>query len=151
MQINKIHTAQKAEESSSLKNQGILFIRRPDITSDIRLDLGIAGLNPQNRNCTIAELCAKYKVSHEFIYGLSRLLRKAKDKVFGLSSPEPLNDLDKVLESMRFFIEARIETQGSLQGLSNLGSSWGGAYKSTNFISQSLEVAGSLLPNSLTY
>lgn len=32
MRINKIHTTQKAEESSSLKNQGLLFFRRPEIT-----------------------------------------------------------------------------------------------------------------------
>lgn len=94
---------QTKEESSSLKNQGILFIRRPDITPEIRLELGIAGLSPDYRECTIADLCAKYKVCHEFIYGLSRLLRKAKGTLFGLSQKSHLSELEKVLESMRFF------------------------------------------------
>ena len=46
-------------------------------------------------------------------------------------------------------MESRIETQGPLQGLSNLSHNWGGAYHSTNFISQTLEVAGTLVENTL--
>jgi len=103
---------QKKGESSSLKNHGILFMRRPDITAEIRLDLGVAGLSPAHRQCTIADLCAKYKVSHEFIYGLSRLLRKAKGHLFGLSQKEHLSDLDKLLESMRFFWKVESKLKG---------------------------------------
>lgn len=46
-------------------------------------------------------------------------------------------------------MESRIETQGPLQGLSNLSHNWGGVYHSTNFISQTLEVAGTLVANTL--
>ena len=134
-------------DSSSLKFQELKFIRRPELTSAIRLELGIAGLGPQYRDCTIAELCTQYNVSHEFIYCSSRLLRKYQGVLFGIPELSDLCDLAKVLESMRFVIETKIETQGSLQGISNLSKNWGGSYGSTSFISQALEVAGSLLPN----
>ena len=149
MQINKVLTTQKEEESSSLKNQELLFIRRPDITAMDRLNLSIQGLGPAYRNCTIAELCTHYKVSHEFIYSLSRLLKKGKEDIFGIKISDKSSDLSKVLESIQFFIEGKIETQGSNQGLSNLAKNWGGCYTSTNFLCQALEVTGSLLDNTL--
>lgn len=55
MVINKIHTSPNQKESSSLTDQK-LFIRRPDITSEMRLNLSIAGLDRQYRTCTISEL-----------------------------------------------------------------------------------------------
>lgn len=150
MVINKLHTTQKEEESSSLKTQELKFVRRPDITPGLRLDLSIAGLGPAYRDGTIAELCTKYKVSHEFIYSLSRILRAEQKTLFGVNDLSPPSDLEKLLGSMRFFLEAKLETQGSLYGLSNLAGSWGIKYHSINFISQSLEVAGSLLPNTVS-
>jgi hypothetical protein len=101
------------------------------------------------RNSTIAELCQEYGVSHEFIYGLSRLLKANKNMVFGFKGMDKVCELAKILESMRFFLESRLYTQGSLHGLSNLSKNWGGAYNSTNFISQSIEIAGTLVRNTL--
>jgi hypothetical protein len=53
--------------------------------------------------------------------------------------------VDKVLSSIRFFLEGKLETKGSLYGLSNFGSSQELAYTSINFISELLEVAGTLV------
>jgi hypothetical protein len=103
MNYNNIFTVQQEEESSSLKDQGLLFVRRPDITPDIRLNLAIAGLSPSMRNSTIAELCQEYGVSHEFIYGLSRLLKANKNMVFGFKGMDKVCELAKILESVRFF------------------------------------------------
>ncbi len=150
MIINKLHRTQKKEESSSLKTQELKFVRRTDITPALRLDLSIAGLGPAYRAGTIAELCAKYKVSHEFIYSLSRILRAEQKALFGVDDLSKPSGLEEVLRSMRFFLEAKLETQGGLYGLSNLAGSWGIKYHSINFISQSLEVAGCLLPNTLS-
>ena len=88
MRINKIHTTQKAEESSSLKNQGLLFTRRPEITAADRLDLGIAGLGKAYRNCTIATLKVRYKVSHTFIYNQSKILKENGEIIFGVKQNE---------------------------------------------------------------
>ena len=67
MTINKELTTQKEEESIFSVFQK-LFLRRPDITPDIRLDLAISSLGPQYRNCKIWELEARYKICHTFIY-----------------------------------------------------------------------------------
>ena len=56
------------KESSSLKNQELLFIRRPDLTEKDRLDLAIAGLGAMYRDSSIASIKARYQVSHTFIY-----------------------------------------------------------------------------------
>ena len=149
MNYNNIFTRQQEEESSSLNNQGLSFLRRPDITADVRLNLAIAGLGPSMRSTTIAKLCEEYKVSHEFIYGLSRLLKSNKNMVFGLKGIDKVGEFAKVLESIRFFLESRLYTQGSLHGLSSLSQNWGGIYTSTNFISQSIDVAGALVGNTL--
>ena len=131
-----------------MKNQK-KFIRRWDITPSIRFDLSIAGLGPSYRTATIAELCTQYNVCHEFIYALSRNLRQEAKSIFGKKAEASCCNLEKLLESMRFFLEGKMETQGSLHGLSKFATNWGGAYNSTNFISQTLEVAGSLLSSTL--
>jgi hypothetical protein len=145
MQINKIHTAQKAEESSSLKNQELLFLRRPEITVQNRFDLAIAGLGKSYRDCTIAVLKTRYKVSSTFIYNQSKILKHQAGVLFGVKEKNQLNHLEEVLKSIRFFLEGKLETKGALQGLSNFGNSLGLKYHSTNFISELLQVAGSLL------
>lgn len=73
MTIIKINSTQKKEEPSSLKNRK-KYVRRSDLSPDIRLKLGILGLNPCYRSCSIKELKAKYKVSHTFIYEQSKIL-----------------------------------------------------------------------------
>ena len=145
MRINKVHTTQKAEESSSLKNQELLFLRRPEITLDDRLNLGIAGLGSAYRDCTIATLKTRYKVSHTFIYNQSKILKTHAAALFGVKQTTKSSPLDEVLKSIRFFLEGKLETKGALQGLSNLASSIGIKYYSTNFISELLQIAGSLL------
>ena len=145
-------TYQKEEESSSLtelENQELLFLRRSDISPELRLQLGIYGMGPSYRPCTIKELCAVHEVSHEFIYSLSRLLKKNAGVLFGIKCLPELTKITKVLQSIRFAIQGKLETQGSHWGLFNLGTDWGGEYNSTNFISQSIEVVGTLLPNTL--
>lgn len=148
MVINKSFTNRNQKESSSLTNQK-KFSRRSDITPSIRFSLGIAGLGPQYREETIWELCARYQISHEFIYSLSRILRQEGEVLFSVSRREESTDLDKVLQSMRFYIESKMETQGPLYGLSRLGESIRLPYSSTNFISQTLETAGNLLGNTV--
>lgn len=145
MQINKIHTTQKAEESSSLKNQELLFIRRPELTPADRLNLGIAGLGSAYRDCTIATLKTRYKVSHTFIYNQSKILKTHAAALFGVKQTVKSTNLNEVLKSIRFFLEGKLETKGALQGLSNFARSLGIKYYSTNFISELLQVAGSLL------
>jgi len=145
MQINKIHTTQKAEESSSLKNQELLFLRRPEITSTDRLNLAIAGLGKSYRNCTISTLQTRYKVSHTFIYNQSKILKERAAVIFGANQDTDQIPLDEVLKSMQFFLEGKLETKSSLQGLSNLANSWGIKYHSTNFISELLQIAGNLV------
>ena len=144
MVINKIHTSPNQKESSSLTDQK-LFIRRPDITSEMRLNLSIAGLGRQYRNCTILELKSIYKVSHTFIYNQSNLLRQHCGAVFGMKDFIPADPLENLLSSIRFFIEGKLETKGALHGLSNFAKSQGIAFNSTNFISEILELAGTLV------
>ena len=152
MKINKLFTYQKEEESSSLKglfNQELLYLRREDVCISTRLDLAIQGLGPAYRNCTIKELCEQHAVCHEFIYGLSRMLKKNAGILFGIPCLSELTKIAKVLESIRFAVQGKLETQGSHKGLSNMGKDWGGSYNSTSFISQSIEVTGTLLPSTL--
>ena len=152
MKLNKTLTIQKEEESSSLTgltNQGLLFCRRLDITPLIRLQLGIYGLSPSHRPCTIKELCKEFNVSYTFIYSLSSLLKKNAGLLFGIKDLTKLTKKEELLQSIRFALQGKLETQGAHWGLSNLGKDWGGPYNSPSFISQSIEVAGTLLPSTL--
>lgn len=144
MQIVKIDSIQKKEEPSSLKIRK-RYVRRENLTPDIRLELGIMGLSPSYRSCSIRELKAKYKVSHTFIYEQSNLLKKNASLLFGVPNSTQSIKLEKVLQSIRFFLEGKLETKGALHGLSNFGKSLSIPYTSTNFISELLQVAGSLV------
>jgi len=144
MQITKIHTAQKKGEPSSLKS-GKKYVLRTDLTPEIRLKLGIKGLGREYRDCTIKELKTKYKVSHTFIYEQSKILKKNMPLLFGVPNKVESSELDKVLASIRFFLECKMETKGALHGLSNIGKSLSFAYTSTNFISELITVGGMLV------
>jgi hypothetical protein len=144
MQIIKIHSVQKQEESSSLKNW-VKYIRRDELTSEIRMELAIQGLGPAYRSCTIEELSAKYKVSRTFIYNQSNILKENAALLFGISTSKEDTELNKILSSMRFFLECKLETKGALHGLSNIGKSLSVPYHSTNFISELIKVAGHLV------
>ena len=133
------------KESSSLENQKLLFVRRPDLTPEDRLNMAIAGLGNSYRPSTIAEVQARYKVSHTFIYDQSKLLKEQAAYLFDSSTKCGTSVLEEVLKSIRFFLEGKLETKGALQGLSNFSSSLGIKYTSTNFISTALQVAGSLV------
>ncbi len=153
MTINKIHTSQKQEESSSfdlskqiLINQK-LFLRRPDLTLDIRLYLAIAGLGTAYRDCTILELERKYKVSYTFIYEQANILKRYLPQLFGAKVVEQADKLKELLIVIRFYLEGKLETKSALEGLSNLGASLGMKHISTHFISQVLEIAGTLVSN----
>lgn len=145
MVINKAHTFTPRKESSSLTDQRLLFIRRPDISPAVRLDLAIAGLGRSYRNCTVKDLEQKYDVSHTFIYNQSNILREVFTSLYGQEQNSESSILDNLLGIMRFFIEGKLETRGALHGLSNFGSSLGVQYTSTNFISEVLKIAGSVV------
>lgn len=145
MVINKAHTFTQGKESSSLTDQRLLFIRRRDISATARLDLAIAGLGRSYRDCTIEDLKLRYKVSHTFIYEQSKILRERFVELLGMDKNSESSVLDDVLSCMRFFIEGKLETRGALHGLSNFGTSLGIKYTSTNFISEVLTIAGSVI------
>jgi len=148
MTINKLPTFQKVEESSSLISSLIrspLFIRRPDLTCEIRLYLGICGLGSSFRDCTIKELESKYKVSYTFIYDQANILKRNLPHLFGSKAKKETDQLAEVLKAIGFCIEGKLETRSALEGLSNFASSLGVSYTSTNFISQALAVAGTLV------
>ena len=148
MTINKVPTFQEAEESSSLTSSlvsPLLFIRRPDLTYEIRLYLGICGLGSSFRDCTIKELGARYKVSYTFIYEQANILRRSMPLLFGPKAKKETDQLAEVLKAIGFCIEGKLETRSALEGLSNFASSLGVSYTSTNFIAQALAVAGSLV------
>lgn len=144
MQINKIQPSPNQKESSSLTDQK-LFIRRPDITSEMRLNLAIAGLGHQFRDCTIKTLKSRYKISHTFIYDQSIILRNHCPFLFGPQGSKAKDPLEDLLTSIRFCIECKLETQGALEGLSKFANSQGIKYTSTNFISEALDIAGTLV------
>jgi len=150
MQLNKKHTTKKAEESSSLKKQELLFIRRPDLDAKDRLALAIAGLGKSYRRGTISDYEARYNVSHTFIYNQSKKLKEQASYIFGMPSREKRSELEEVLSSIRFFLEGKLETKSPLYGLSNLGSSLGIKYTSISFISEVLQIAGGLLAPTYT-
>jgi len=152
MTINKLPTLQKEEESSSLTGSLIkqkLFIRRPDLTTELRLYLGICGLGRSFRDCTIKELEERYKVSYTFIYDQANLLKSNLPYLFGAKAKKDSDQLSEVLGAIGFCLEGKLETRSALEGLSNFGSSLGVSYTSTSFISQALDVAGTLV--SCTY
>ena len=85
-----------------------------------------------------------------FIYKQGKKLKNQAAHLFGIAPQKSDNTLDEILKSIRFFLEGKLETKGSLQGLSNFANSLGIKYCSTNFISTSLELAGSLLDKTYT-
>lgn len=147
MTINKVLTTQKEEESVLSVFQK-LFLRRSDITPDIRLYLAISSLSPQYRWCKIWELAATYNVSHTFIYEQGHILKNACPILFGAKTVEEQSKLSEVLSSAHFFLGCKLETKGALEGLSNFANQRGVKYYSTSFISQLLDVAGTLVGSS---
>ena len=150
LQDNKTHTIKKMKESIFLAPSRLKFFRREDIRGIDRLDLAIVGLGKDYRTGPLSEYEARYKVSHTFIYNQTKILKASIGDLFGsVSSKEKgAAELEKVLRSIRFHLEGKLETKSPLYGLSNLGGSIGVPYNSTNFISQALEVAGSLISSS---
>jgi len=142
---NKLHTTKKMEESSSLKTQELKFIKRLDLDANARLILAIAGLGKDYRDGPLWEYQSRYKVSHTFIYKLSKKLRSHSPYFLGLSSAAPPNAQTELLKSIRFFLETKLETKSALYGMSNLGNSLGIKHTSISFISQVLELSGGLL------
>ena len=136
------------KESSFLGNEPLKYLRRLDLSESDRLDLAIVGLGKDYRNEPISKYEARYKVSHTFIYNQSKILKAHLGALFGcvLNKEEP--ELEKVLKSIRFQIQGKLETKSPLYGLSNLGEGIGIPYNSINFISQAMEVAGSLVSSS---
>jgi hypothetical protein len=140
---NKKTLYQKKEESSSLTNTSLLFVRRKDITVFDRCVLGLASLSPKYRSTSISSLAQQYGCSRQFIYNQGKLLNQNAKHLFGIKDKQ--KELNHLLLSMRFHLTGKLFTKSSLHGLSSLGKEMDISYTSTSFISQTLEVAGSLL------
>ena len=133
-----------------LDSAQLKYLRRSDISETDRLNLAIVGLGKDYRTGRLSKYETRYKVSHTFIYNQAKILKASIGDLFGsVSSKEKEGaELEKVLKSIRFHLEGKLETKSPLYGLSNLGKSIGIPYNSTNFVSQALEVAGKLVSSS---
>ncbi len=150
MVINKLQIIKKEEESRSYKTLSLgSKLRRPDITASDRFKIGLLGLDKSNRDESIDSICERYKISRTFLYGLVYILKSKILVCFGEKEKEESKEIKEVLKSIRFVLQAKLETKGSLHGISSLSNSYT-KYNSTNFISQAIEVGGRLLGNNLT-
>lgn len=140
----------KAMTSTSGKT-GSKFIRRADLTSQIRLFIGFTALQAQREKTwgVITGLARTYAVSRTFVYLLAASLAVVSDEVFG-SSLSPMVSCD-VRPPYRYMLSLRLEGRCSLGAISAIMKRFKVEFSSVGKISQSLHDIGALLPSTLSW
>ena len=127
------------------------YTRRPDLTDEVRLNIGVAALSAAiNKQWgTITHLAKQYNASRTFIYFLKNGLNKVGKFIFNDSRIDPLSSTSRenVIETM---LSLRMEGGCSIGSISTIMKRQGLDLSSTGSISQTLSAIGGLLPMTMT-
>ncbi len=125
------------------------FIRRADLTPDIRLYIAYTALMAQQLNLwgKISDLAREFYISRMFVYMLASTLEQNSVIMFGdRKVGQPIEE--KL--SIRYILSLRMEGQSSIGAISSIMKRFGIENSSTGYISQILNNIGSLLPDTLS-
>jgi len=137
-------------EQHALNQASLKFIRRPDISSELRLHIACTVLC-FNDYGTVTKLAKKYKVSRTFIYLLQTQLLMSGWVVFGmLEQKAEQAEVDKKLEVVREILSLRLEGKCPILGISQLLKRKGMANTSIGYISELLTQTGDQLSPIIT-
>ena len=140
-----IHSITLKEEPSSLTSQ-VKFIRRKDLTAEIRLRIATIALCFRVKG-GISGMSVRHGVSRSFIYQLREQLAEQVSVLFG---SEPVKQAvakeAQSLQCLRLILLLRLVGRCSLGAISTLLTALGMPYDSTGYISQSLQRIGAALP-----
>ena len=129
---------------------GNQFLRRPDLTAKVRLEIAIdAYLAMKNNNWgTITNLSNEFMISRTFVYMLKSDLEEISPIIFGTTIPNNAR-LGREL-ALQYMLSLRLEGQCSNGSMSTIMKRFDLKPAATGSISQYLSYFGSLLPNTLT-
>jgi hypothetical protein len=125
------------------------FIRRTDLTPDIRLYIAYIALMAQQLNLwgKISDLAREFHISRMFVYMLASTLEQNSVIMFGDRRVGQAIE-DKL--SIRYILSLRMEGQSSIGAISSIMKRFEIENSSTGYISQILNNIGSLLPDTLS-
>jgi hypothetical protein len=125
------------------------FIRRPELSLSIRINIAIQAYEAQQNNNwgIISELSREYHISRTFIYDLLSTFKLATHRFFAPKKPSGIGPVAKVENRI---LSYRMEGKSSIEGISTLLAREGSHYSSVGYISQYLIRVGASLPNTLS-
>lgn len=127
------------------------FIRRPELTGEIRTNIGSTALYAiSNREWgAITRMAEQYHVSRTFIYSLGNRVKAICQLLFGGcgSTDHPSPSHEKEIGTM---LSLRMEGGSSIGGISTIMKRQGLRLSSTGSISQTLSRVGRSLPTTMT-
>lgn len=137
------------EELASMA-YAVKFVRRPDLTADIRHKIASRALHfaPKGKK-VVEKLSAQYGISRQFIYDLSNRLEQSLPIVFAPPVDAVAETRQKWLASVGQVIHLRLVGRSSLEGISEMLGSFGASYTSVGFVSGTLKKLGAALPNTV--
>lgn len=131
-------------------SRGQKFIRRTDLTPEIRLNIAYLALEAQRTGQwgKITELSGNYMISRTFVYMLASLLATASVIIFSaipVTAPFTNN-----LFPFVYMLTLRMEGRCSVEAISAIMKRFDISYSSIGSVSKYLNYFGSLLPNTLS-
>lgn len=141
-----IHSITLKEEPSSLTSQVKKFIRRKDLTAEIRLKIATLALFFSVQG-GITGLALRHGISRTFVYQLVNQLENNLELLFGAPSSVPLNKQSLFSLAVKHILMLRLAGRCSISAISGLLEAWKMPVSSTGFISQTLQRTGAALPS----
>jgi len=134
------------------KQKGTKFIRRKDLTVEIRLYISFLALM-DNSWGIISRLAKNYAISRTFVYMLQSQLNKAIEKDFYIESIPSKNEImiESKTKSLGFALLLRMEGKSSIASISDIMKRLELRNNSVGTISQTLDKIGEYLPNTLEF
>jgi hypothetical protein len=141
--LNKAHT-------SKLIQKQLKFVRRKDLTPDIRLQIAYTALMAQTFNNwgVITALSLDFMISRTFIYMLAAALKQTSDILF--SSKLNQRPVINYRIAFSYILSLRLEGKCSLLSISSIMKRFDMDLAGVGTISQYLTFFGSLLSNTLS-
>jgi len=142
----------KAKQTSSSMSEGFSqqkFVRRPDLSAFVRLQIAFTALFAQQQRQwgVITQLARQHLISRTFVYMLAATLEQTTQIVFGEARcPAVVSDTSY---ACRHMLSLRLEGRCSIGAISTIMKRFDVKDSSTGKISHTLHEIGALLPKTL--
>ncbi len=131
-------------------SRGQKFIRRTDLTPEIRLNIAYLALEAQRTGkCgKITELARNFMISRTFVYMLASFLTTASVIIF--SATPAIAPVNSYWLPFVYMLTLRMEGRCSIEAISSVMKRFDISFSSVGSVSQYLNYFGSLVPNTLS-